>query len=208
MERFIFDLDGTLLTGDFNEENEYFKEVLDLVDAEKFISMKYSLLMKYESLYLNYNIKELSLFLSKNSKVDITSKMITDWIEVNANMKDTIEDGVIEALEYLKEKGKSLAVLTNWFSKTQIQRLKRANIYEYFDDVYCGDIYLKPNLISYVNASGIYEYEDCVMIGDNLVKDVIVPKILEMNTIYYNKDNNSKENCKTIKSLKKIKEIY
>lgn len=208
MERFIFDLDGTLLFGNFNIENEYFREVLNPVDAEKFIKMKYNLLMDYEMSFLKYDIKNLSSFLTKNSKVQITEKMITEWIDINANMKDKKNEDAIEVLEYLKQKNKSIVVLTNWFSKTQIQRLKNAELYDYFDNVYCGDLFLKPNIMSYIYASGAYEYEDCLMIGDSYEKDVIGPKMLGINALFYHKDSDIKDNKEIIKSLKKIKEIY
>lgn len=208
MERFIFDIDGTLLFNDFSDENYYFREILNPNDAEKFIKIKYNLLMEYELNFFKYNIRDLSRFLTTKSMIDITEKMILGWIDINAKMKDEINEDAIEVLEYLNHKRKSVVILTNWFAKTQIQRLKNAKLYEYFENIYCGDQYLKPNPISYMNASGEYEYNECIMIGDNYLKDVVNPKLLGMEALFYNKNDEIKKEATTIKSLRKIKEMY
>ena len=46
-KRFIFDLDGTLLNGDFSKEINYFKNVLGK-EADKFLSVYYEILIEYE----------------------------------------------------------------------------------------------------------------------------------------------------------------
>lgn len=163
--------------------------------------------MEYEKHHLNYNVEKLSEFLTKKTNVSITPVIISEWIEVNGNIEDDIDKYAIEVLEYLKSKNKSIAVLTNWFSKTQVQRLKNAEILSYFDQVYGGEIYLKPNPKSYINASDKYSPKDCIMIGDTLEKDFIGPKTIGMNAIHYNKEIDI-SNHNTIKTLKKIKEIY
>lgn len=205
--RFIFDLDGTLLNGNFEKERKYFKSILSTEDYEKFIKVYLKLLMKYEDIFKNYNIHELSEFLTKESKVNITDDVIEGWIDINCDIDDVINDGVIETLEYLKSKDKSLVVLTNWFYKTQKERLKNAGLLQYFDEIYAGDSVLKPNKESYLSACGPYAIEDCVIIGDNLQKDVYVPSIIGMDAVYYNTNNNYFQNTNKVLSIKNIKEI-
>lgn len=163
-KRFIFDLDGTLLHGDFNVERDYFKSVLNEEDAEKFI------LLYFEKL------------------LDETKSM----------------------LEYLKSKDKSLVVLTNWFKYTQEERLKNAGIFEYFDEIYAGDLNLKPNKESYLNACGNYHVNECIMIGDTIEKDVIGPNKFGIDSIYYNPENKEYDKSKilSINSFDKIKEMF
>lgn len=205
IERFIFDLDGTLLFGNYQKEQEYFKDKLK-DDADLFLEQLFPLLNQYEKTFPRYNVNQLATFLTVNSKALITSDIVEGWIEVNRDMEDKIEDNAIEVLEYLKSKNKSIAVLTNWFKKTQLSRLENSGILPYIDDIYGGEIYLKPNIESYLNAMGKYKIDECIMIGDTLEKDYLGPKRIGMEAIYYN-PNGIEEETK-IKSLIKIKERY
>ena len=119
-----------------------------------------------------------------------------------------MSSGAIETLEYLKQKNKSLAVLTNWFGDFQIKRLENMGIRKYFDDIYTGDIHIKPNKKAYLNACGNYDIKDCTIIGDNYEKDFYIPKNLGMNAILYRPKGDFKESKDVIKNLVKIKELY
>ena len=155
MERFIFDLDGTLLFGNFEKERQYFKEQLG-EKADSFLEKLIPSLMEYEELFQKYDQELLARFLTTKSGVLITKDNIDDWIDINSNMDDEVEESAIEVLEYLKSKNKSIVVLTNWFAKTQIKRLENSNLLSYIDEVYAGDVYLKPNPASYLNAKGSF----------------------------------------------------
>lgn len=204
MKRFIFDLDYTLLIGDYSKENDLFRERLNQ-EAEKFISMKKYLLMDYERKHKRYDIKSLSEYLSKSSNINIPPVLIEEWINVNCNMNNDIEPYAKEVLKYLKDNNKSIVVLSNWFTKVQKERLRNTLLLKYIDQVYGGDIYLKPNKESYLNACGEYDIKDSIMIGDDLIKDVYAPRNIGLKSLYYN-DNVLIHN--SIKSLKKIKEMY
>ncbi|MBE6158097.1 MAG: HAD family hydrolase [Firmicutes bacterium] len=206
MERFIFDLDGTLLDLDFSYEDVFFEEQLGEELGKQFNKVKVDLLDQYEFSHKNYDVDLLSEFLSMKSGIDITPKLIDEWIFFNSTVEDRVHDGVYEVLDYLKSKGKSIALLTNWFSKTQIERLRKAGIYEYFDDICCGETFIKPYYKSYINACGNYDIKDSIMIGDNLDKDVLAPRNIGMASIHYN--NKEKVDDSTIKSLRKIKEMF
>lgn len=209
-KRFIFDLDSTLLHGDFSKEKEYFYSVLPKEDAEMFLSNVFPLLMKYEEMFIRYEVENLSKFLTEYSKVKITPKMIEGWIDVNCTMDDLVLPETIEMLQYLKCKGKSLAVLTNWFKKSQAARLENQKILSYFDEVYGGDSYLKPNKESFILAAGGYRLNECIMIGDNVEKDVLGPNSIGMDSIYYNPENKEYNKTKiySMDSFERIKEMY
>ena len=207
MERFIFDLDGTLLFGNFEKERQYFKEQLG-EKADSFLEKLIPSLMEYEELFQKYDQELLARFLTTKSGVLITKDNIDDWIDINSNMDDEVEESAIEVLEYLKSKNKSIVVLTNWFAKTQIKRLENSNLLSYIDEVYAGDVYLKPNPASYLNAKGSFNVEDCIMIGDTKEKDYCGPRKIGMHSILYNQKSVISESTDVIKSLKKIKEMY
>ena len=70
-KRFIFDLDGTLLHGDYISERDYFRSVLNKEDAEKFLLLYFEKLCEYESLHQKYDYSSLSKFLSEKTGVNI-----------------------------------------------------------------------------------------------------------------------------------------
>ena len=123
-------------------------------------------------------------------------------------MDDNIIEGVIETLDELKMRDKDLIVLTNWFSETQSSRLKKQRLDIYFDEVYGGEHWLKPYKDAYINACGYTPMELCVMIGDNYEKDFLGPKRIGMDSIYFNRKKSNTNDRNSIKSLKKIKDIY
>jgi HAD superfamily hydrolase (TIGR01549 family) len=211
-QRFIFDLDGTLLKEDFSLEVEYFNNCLSSEDAKKFLAINGDLLSKYEDSHAFYDVNLLSEFLIKNCDINITPEIIMGWRRLIGTYPANVVDGVVDVLEYLKRKDKSLVVLTNWFTEEQVKRLINGNLYKYFDYIYGGDKYhLKPNRNSYLEACGIYPREECVIIGDNLRRDVLGALEVGLDAVYYNpkgKDNFDKSKIKSIGSMNKIKEMY
>lgn len=203
MKRIVFDLDGTLLTCDFELQREFFTELYG-ESANDLVNNMGIYLDEFEKKYHNYNNDDLSKFLSMKSGINIADKVIDDWIEVISSIPDTMEDGVIETLEYFKTKDCSLAVLTNWYGKSQIPRLKKAGIIDYFDNIYTGDFVLKPHKKSYVLAQDKFNVEDCLFIGDNLDKDYIGPRANGFDSIIYDKNDNYH---KSLKKIKRINEI-
>ena len=210
VKRFIFDLDGTLLHCDFKKEREYFRSALPKDNAEKFIDSFIYHLYDFEEEYLQYDIKKLSKYLSEKMGFDVSEEFIENWIEANTTCTDVLYDEVVDLLDYLKDKKYSLVVLTNWFYKTQSARLSNKDILKYFDKVFTGEIYTKPNKESYLNAIEGFEPNECVMIGDNIKKDVLMPQSLGITSYYYNPNNKEydKKLVKSINSLERIKEMY
>lgn len=204
-EKIIFDLDGTLMNADFSLEDDFFRERLGKNDAEKFVPVKYDLLLKYEDLFSRYDIKCLSEFLTIGSGVNITEKLIREWILIGSTLKDELVPDIVDVLEYLKSKDYELIVLSNWFKSTQINRLKKMGLYDYFIEVYGGDEFLKPTPNSYLNVCE--DASECVMIGDNYHKDFLGPKNIGMGAILYDPNDNISEKCK-IKRMNELKEMF
>ena len=121
---------------------------------------------------------------------------------------DKMEDGVIELLDYLKSKNKSLVVLTNWYGESQVARLKNAKIYDYFDDVFTGEYQLKPHPESYIRAIDKYNPRECVIIGDSIHKDYSAPRIHGIDAILYDKNDIHSNNYVKVKKLTELKKRY
>lgn len=207
MKKFIWDLDETLLSGDFSYENIYFKEKLQGQDIECFLQNKHDYLIEYERTFFKYDVKSLSDFLSLKSGIVIDETVIRGWNEHNKTIPDTIHMGAEEVLSYLQSKGYQNILYTNWFKDVQEERLRRANLLEYFSEIYGGELAIKPNAVGYKKIIKDVNPTEVVMIGDNIINDVLVPRSIGITSYHYDPlDKNNDKN--KIKTLGKIKEMY
>lgn len=206
-QRFIFDLDGTLLLPDYSYEKDYFKSVLSRDDAEFFIPMIPELLEDYENSYRRYDTKKLSRYLTACSGVLITDKIIRGWKEALGETESKMVDGVVETLEELSRRDKDMAILTNWFLNPQLKRLEKASIKDYFTGFYGGEYAIKPHAESYRMACGRYSMEDCVMIGDSLNRDVLPAMAVGLDAIYFNPNNNENFDKEKVKSIGRMQDL-
>ncbi len=210
-KRLIFDIDGTLLKADWDYETKYFESVLSSEEVRRFLPNVGRLLEDYEMNYPKYDVEMLSRHLTSQTGVMITPEIINGWSEALANTHPVVIDGVREALEHLKSQDRSLVVLTNWFLDPQKERLVKAELAEYFDDVFGGEMGIKPSKKSYLNACGSIPVEDCAMIGDSLEMDVYGAYRVGIDAVYYNptnKDGFDKTKVKSIGSMKQLKEMF
>lgn len=170
-DKYIFDLDYTLLIPDWSKEDDYFKETIDSSIQEEFFRMKQTILNNYAIEYPKYDFQTLSDYF-KSYGLDVSVDVIKGWAKYNSEtIKDEVVDGVFELFDYLKKKNKKIVILTNWYSGTQIPRIKRTGLYDYVDYVIAGDDAMKPELLSFELAIGDSKKEDCIMIGDNIISD-------------------------------------
>lgn len=211
MKKFIFDIDGTLLKTNWQYEEIYFNSVLTSADAESFIPNISVFLANYEKRFPRYDVEMLSQYLTDSSGVNITPDIVRGWMEAGKEYYDVIPEAR-ELLEYLKEKGKKIVALSNWFTDMNKARLRNAGLLDYFDYVYCSDeVNMKPHYSCYMRACGDTPLNDAVMIGDSLQLDVIVPLELGMDAIYFCPDDKKQMDnpkIKVIRRLSEIKEMY
>ena len=211
-EKIIFDLDGTLMNADFSLEDDFFRERLGKNDADKFVPVKYDLLLKYEDLFSRYDIKCLSEFLTIGSGVNITEKLIREWLLIGSTFKDDLVPDIVDVLEYLKSKDYELIVLSNWFKSSQDARLKKAGLYKFFTATYMTESFpMKPNKEAFEIVKGKYKENECVMVGDNFEVDIKGAIAVGMNAIYLNKNDKSIEQnshvMATIHNIQELKQV-
>ena len=167
-KRFIFDLDRTLLTCNY-----------ELVEAKIF-----------EPIF-----KEKTDWLMKN-----IGRVLDEYETIYPRYEDEL------LCKYLIDK--SLVVLTNWYGSAQIQRLKNANMFEYFDEVFTGEYQLKPHPEAFLRAIEGYDPRECVMIGDSISKDYHGPRLHGINAILYDKDDVHSDEYVKVKKLIDLKKRY
>ena len=207
MEKFIFDLDGTLLTMNYDYEKEFFQKHFGR-ESYKILGKVAFYLDKYERLYRKYTTKDLSYFLRRETNLKMTEEIIDMWMDILLEEPDLIEEDVMEVLDYLKIKNKQLVILTNWFGKTQLERLKKAKLLDFFDEVITGDMVLKPHKEAYIKAMGSTKKEETIMIGDHLDKDYLIPRRIGIYSLLYDKNQRYPEGIQKIKRMKEIKDKY
>ncbi len=198
--RFIFDLDGTLMDGDFTKEKDFFHAVLSGYDLTSFLRKTHSYITEYEKTHDRYDIDAFGKFLSEKTSLPITGEIIEEWIHFGGDIDNDVFPYVYETLEYLKRENCSITLYTNWFQEAQEARLKKEGLLSYFDDIYGGDIILKPNRYGYYMAAGRYPIEECVMFGDNMINDVLGPREIGMDSYHITKEKGN------IKLFQKIRE--
>ena len=170
-KKYIFDIDYTILIPDWSKEDDYFKLYIPLEEQEEFFKCKQDILNKYERDFPKYNTKTLSDYFGKYG-FTVTEDVINGWMLYNGEtIVDEVVDGTLALFEYLKENDKEIVILTNWFSGTQIPRLKRAGLLQYIDKIVAGENAMKPGLKSFELAIGETEKEDCIMIVDSIRSD-------------------------------------
>ena len=208
MKKYIFDLDGTIMNKNFEYENILFRKKLNKEDRERFMPIKDKILSEYEKYNSTYDVKLMSKYLTEKSGVYISEKLVEEWLLEGSNADDKLVEGIIPLLDYLKSENKKMVVLTNWFTKTQQQRLINKNISDYFEKVYGGEIYIKPSRGAFIQAAGPTPFDECVMIGNDYSKDVLAARRIGMNGVYYAAKEDNIEDEYKVKKLIDIKEMF
>ena len=206
-KRFIFDLDGTIMTSDPQLERDYFRSIYGDF-GDEFVDQIPKLLDVYENTFPRYDIKMLSDYLTSKTNFKVTPKVVRDWVLILAGVPDTKEEDIEKVLEYFKRKDYSLAVLTNWFRDTQIPRLKKAGVLEYFDEIYTGDDFLKPQKRAFLTALGDFQPQEAVFIGDSVNRDYIGPRACGIHSILYDKKDIHHKTLVKVKRLDELMEKY
>ncbi len=205
-KRYIFDLDGTVMNGDFSVPNEYLVDTLG-ENIKPFVGNMGEYLARYERLYNRYTVEDLSRFLSMQTNTLFTPEIIKEWDDLVTRVDNVKEEGIEETLEELKRRKKEIVVLTNWFTESQTARLKKEGLLEYFDTIYGGDIATKPHKQAYWTAAAGKTNEECVFIGDNVDFDYIGPRSCGYASVLYDKDDRFHKSVIKIKKMNEVLRI-
>ena len=127
--------------------------------------------------------------------------------------RNTLFPYTVEILEYLKNKGYKLHLITNGFEKTQHFKIKNAGIDHYFIEVITseGSNSLKPNkeIFDYAFQKTNALPEHSIMIGDSLEVDIQGAMNVGMDQVYVNHLNIEAaiRPTYTVYSLKELEKI-
>lgn len=169
MKKLIFDLDNTLiLWKDKYRESmkravEHFNIDLNYNDLEDLVEI-------FEDCYDKYTYENMLDLFNKKLNSNLNDEFMEYWLQELGNMTED-DLNIKPLLEYLSSKYE-LVILTNWFKKSQILRLKNIGADKYFTNIYGGEEFIKPNKKAYLQAIGNTDIAECIMIGDNIKVDV------------------------------------
>ena len=179
---------------EFKKINEkYFNEFANAkFSREEFHKIRFEKLLSY----LNLNFDPIKLNETYMLELSLGAVLFPD---------------VIDTLNYLKNKGYKLFIASNGIKDIQISRLKKANIYSYFDYIFVSsEIGVnKPNtkffdyIFSYLND---YNKVLFIMIGDREESDILGAKNSKIKSVIVGKKDKTEADYK-IEKLIDLKNI-
>lgn len=117
----------------------------------------------------------------------------------------------IEVLEYLKEKGYQLHVVSNGFHEVTNRKVEKSGLKKYFETVTSAEDAhaMKPDerIFEYSLNLANAEKSESIFIGDDWVADVKGAQNFGLDIIFFDalKEDKSEEGLKTIQNLEEIK---
>lgn len=185
IKRIIFDIDGTLITDvDFASSVRTSMKrygIEDLNKAKEFLIN----ISEYEKQYRYYD-KDLYLkFFSEKLSINFDYEFLKIFFAELKNAIPSNSDKIKFMLSSLNEY--DLVLLSNYFEESQRNRLTAMGINDFFKEYY-GEKIIKPNLQSYILASGKYNPSECLIVGDDKKLDIEVPSQLGFNVLWVNID--------------------
>ena len=184
IKRLIFDVDGTLITGvNFIDSIRKTLNKLSMYSEEN-VKLFLEGIKTYEQFYDNYNIESYTKHFEQalNNKLPENFVFIF-WEELKSAIPSK-NNKLIEIISKLSQKYE-LALLTNYFAISQLNRLNNMGIGRFFKECY-GEHCIKPNKQAYLDACGVNKAEECIMIGDDLYLDIKRAKEEGLYTIFVN----------------------
>lgn len=188
----------------FKEEDfSYFNKVNDILWTKQKlgeINIK-EVFIKRDYLMVKY----FNLDIEKGLFNDLFVKFLYDEIEM--------VDGIEDLLLYLSDKYQ-IFTASNGIFKMQENRLKKSNLYKYFDNIFVSEKlgYEKPDKKFFQKIMDLTKFsnDDLIMIGDSIKSDIIGAKNSKIKSIYFNKENkkiSDKNFTYQVKNLSEIKKI-
>ncbi len=199
----FFDLDRTLW--DYRENSEQTlkelikKHIPELSEKfDEYLSIFYDV---NESLWLEYRDGRLSKErLSTQRFIDsfkflgvdaepFVDEFSVDYIKESPN-KTKLFPKTIETLEYLKNAGYRMYLLTNGFVEVQKVKIRDSKLEPFFERMITSEEagYQKPDRRIFEFALNIVKSKkaDCLMIGDDLESDIKGAQNFEIDTVFFN----------------------
>lgn len=218
----FFDLDDTLwdFQKNFTLTFEYIFAQNDYgMDLQEFLKVFIPINQKYWRLYREGKTDQFNLHKRrfeetfKQFEGALTSvegeQIFKGYTLYNAAFTHLIP-GTLEALEYLHN-SYNLHILTDGFFESQVEKLKNAEIHDYFNTITASDevgiTKPHPKIFDEALKKANTQKENSVMIGDNLDFDVFGAIDAGLEAIFFTPTGDTAYKGKQITSIKELKTI-
>ena len=208
IKKIIFDLDNTLLFISPEWEKSYQKFIdkyrLKITPKELF-----SCIGTFENNIHNVIVtnKIMCEYINSMLSISLTENMFIELLDVYKNISLINTNTIYNVLEYLSHKYE-LIVYTNWFSKNQIDRLKKYNLDKFFSKIYGWDVLeIKPSRIGIEKIIENNKIDEYLFIGDNIEVDLEIPHNMGMSTIFFNRKFIKQDKFQEVFNLVELKSI-
>lgn len=182
IKRLIFDVDGTLITGvNFVSSVE---QTLKRTGAysDETVRMFLQGIKTYEQTHDNYNVKDYTKHMENAIQRKLPKEFVSIFFEELKICIPPKNQLLIDTMQKLSQRYE-LALLTNYFAESQLNRLNNMEIGQYFQECY-GEQKIKPYKEAYLSACGDKKPRECVMIGDDIYLDITRAREEGLNTIW------------------------
>ena len=221
IQHIFFDLDHTLWDFDKNSALTFefiFKKNAINLELVKFLEVYEPVNLNYWKLYREekvtkedlrfYRLKDTFDTLNIEVEAEIINKLSEDYID-NLTNQNHVFEGTFEILDYLKQKYQ-LHIITNGFEEVQHHKMKKSNIFNYFQTVTNSEMVgvKKPNpkIFNHALQLANAKPENSIMIGDNYEADILGALNIGLDVICFNYHNEViAPNIKTVDHLLDIK---
>lgn len=221
VDHVFFDLDRTLWDFDRNS-HEALSQIFDRMNLNEIIQNKRAFISDYkrinEQMWADYRqgklpkeqlrIGRFNRALNKHGIDDLKIAEVysESYIALCPHLT-ALFPNTIEALTELKNRGKSLHIITNGFTEVQHLKLQKSNLESFFDVVICSDAYgiskPDPRIFQEAMKQAGAKAQHSAMIGDHLEADVLGANAAGLQGILFDPKNE----YKNIRSVKKIADL-
>lgn len=207
----IFDLDNTIydydlchqhainniysdLSSEFNFDKKYISDILEY--NKKIFKIESGNIASSHNRFIYFKMlfEELSLRSTCEGRIKIDIKNINKYYLNYWKYffeKCRLNEGVLELLNFLKNKKIKMCILTDFTTNEQIQKIEHLNIKDYFDYIITSEEIgsekpVKRNFETALKKLNLNSHET-IMIGDNFEKDIQGANTLGIYGFYFNK---------------------
>lgn len=121
--------------------------------------------------------------------LELAKEIAQDFIDISPLQTITFPN-THKTLEYLKEKGYCLSIITNGFNEVQFRKLKNSHLDTFFTHVITSEDAEAnkphPKIFEYAFQLTGATAENSIMIGDDLSTDIAGAKKVDMDQIFFN----------------------
>ncbi len=122
--------------------------------------------------------------------VELAKTLGNDFL-YRTTMQTNLVDGAVDLLEYLKQKGYTLSIISNGFVEVQYTKLRRSGLLQYFSNVFLSEEvgFQKPDIrffqavLEKLNA----KTTECIVVGDNLQTDIEGAQNANIDAIFFSR---------------------